>query len=239
MSIENQNNTSHWKSRIQDMNEVDGKPADLGGLWTKLEARLPEKKVSHKKKYWLAAAALVACLMTVYFFYNADERENALAKAIISPVSNSSLKEIAVENKKATIPVNITVINKRPSVQKPLVSSAARITSTSVQTTSLHSLPFEAAALKSNAKPDSSERQIASNIQAPGYQTPVPLFASKKLKVIHLNELQSADADQASTENDQGFRSIRIKLMRQQAPDMSATNQSPSDNLIKIKLPQN
>jgi hypothetical protein len=225
------------------MNQVDGQPADLGGLWNKLEGRLPEKKAGHKKPFWLAAASVAACLMAGYFFYNPGPAENEFARVNPSLPSNSNSKNKAIDTDKTPFhkeanTVNITASNKRQSAEKIPASTPGEIITTT-EPVILHQSAQEITALQTNTETDSSSLSIARNMQAPAHDIPIPLFASKKLKVVHINELQPADANQASIENDPGFRSIRIKLMRQQSPDMSATNQSPSDNLLKIKLPQN
>ena len=242
MNIENQNNPTHWKSRVHDMQQVDGQPADLGGLWNKLDARLPEKKVSYKKSIWLAAAALILCMMAVYFLYDSGKSDKQLVHTIPSANENSLKNIIPVEknndpsNATATNEM-ITASNKRLSVHKQPASPAGPIITTT-QPTTLQSSSMLASTISIKSQPDSSSLSIAHTMQVPAHDIPVPLFASKKLKVVHINELQPADANQVSIENDPGYRSIRIKLMRQQTPDMSATNQSPSENIIKIKLPQ-
>ncbi|MDQ6902655.1 MAG: hypothetical protein M3139_06545 [Bacteroidota bacterium] len=233
MQSEESNNTFHWKNKLQELENLQTDAFDKEAAWDKLHARLHNKPA--KKKfiwYWAAAAVLLIALTFPWLKkHNKDpkivkiESTNADPKQNAEPQLNNEKNHI-VENTTGPLQRKYRIINKDNLKKKNLpVSKVLHIQNQLGDTVSTQFLTGAITKL-----------------------LPVTLFPkhplmsvqSKKLIVIHINEVGDPIEDNPAIVKNTERHSFQLRLASQEVfinPGMSS--QSMGVTILKSKTSPN
>jgi hypothetical protein len=190
MQEEIQNN--NWRSSLDELECIPGEASPaLTDAWQTLHARLAPKENTYKLLWWVAAAACVI----VVFLLSANKDQKLPAKNINNVV-------------KSNVEIKHPVIEQEALVNKPIVNKTKKgIHAKKPETVTTEKIEVAPVVIEEHAPP-------IAIIETPPAPPPV-----KKLRVIHINELQGNNSE----ENKE--RMIE-----------SYVSNSTSDKILKIKI---
>ncbi len=237
MSSENQNNTSNWRSKLDELESLPGEAIlDKNASWEKLHEKLKGGKSNRKATwYWVAAASVLVVLMISLL--NLIKEDHHLPKNLTvlkqpdkptSSPSPAAKKDSGEGINPALLETNktITFENKKDKINHSAISANVK--------NFIH-VPDTASAHDAIAQSSDSVLQPADNILATAI-----ISAKKKLPVIHINELDNSFEEEISVSHNND-RHFFVRLNNRDASSNTSIrkNYSP-DNIFKINLsPQN
>ncbi len=228
MHNEKQNNLSNWKDKLEDFSSFPGEEMlDKNESWNKLHNRLREKPRNNKMIfYWLAAA----CLLLIFFVPKIINKKN----------ENDLVKNISTKNKKET-KADVRVLHHEDIINKPAIAvkqiekkadnnfDKKEKINKNLNTFSKKNISVALNVLKTNEPVIINEHLIT--------DTPAVVIASlavkKKLRVLHINEIENANEGTASL-NDHIYNLPFAKTNDISKQKTSATPDYAG--LIKIKI---
>ncbi len=224
MQNNSNDSTQSWRQRLDELEDISGNDLDLNAAWGKLQQKKNEIKTSSSKKwYWLAAACIAALLLTLAGLF-ADNR---------SPViTNPGL--VKAEQPKAEKENNYSIIQNTPAIveeKSPVNRVQAENEPAGVlKTITGNSLePLFAKEVINDASP-----VIHSPDTIATQPLPVATVVAKKLKVVHINELNQSQQGIAKEEGKPYFPiTYQIREVYTNADD---NNKKGRSDLIRIKL---
>lgn len=227
MQNSSNDNIQNWRQRLDDFEDISGNNLDRNDAWEKLQQKKTVIKTPGKKIwYWLAAACIAG--LAVFIVDSMHEQpEQIIPPGIIKTTNTGPVKENnttvikntpeAVENtikkqpfkKDAQSPENSVVIERNSIIEEPLLVKD---------------------------QPEQPEQAIAiiDTITRPS----LPAVAkNKKLKVVHINELNKGDNSNGFAQQE-GKPYFPITYQTKQVYTNAADNNSKTgkDDLIRIKL---
>jgi hypothetical protein len=205
MQEETQNNSSGWRSRLGDL---EAPPAE--GAWDKLYARLDNKKKSNKSAWWLLAAA---CAIFVFFLISFFKDNIKVTKDIIKTEKQTKV-----------------ILSRPPAiVKKEALSEKKNILRHTLKTTNL--IPKKETTTASIEVPIEIHIADTSSFVQNNIVSAAP---KKKLRVVHINELEPANHEEALdwAQNEK----TKSKRVKNKNLIHSYVSNSASDKALKIKL---
>ena len=185
MSNENPNNTSPWRNKLDELEDLPGSAFNKDAAWDKLYGRLRGNKGNKKMLwYWIAAACLLAGLLIALLNYDKNTSQpvnkETVMKQQLKEIKKSVLKVEEVnknesENNAGLIKNKIVTTSNKP-IQR------SRRTPTEVATTKNH--PDDIVINYPEKEPIVRPWQIINTNPATAV-----LPQKKKLNVVHINEL--------------------------------------------------
>lgn len=178
MPQEKANDLFAWKSKLDDLEHLPGQPGvEKGSAWQKLHARINEKQGNKKIAwYWMAAASVIAIALIVWLAPGKKKQDVAITH---NPATHSLPSQTPETTRMIQTPVTLPVIatqkqqaNKTRSAKPKTIETPAVTFSDSSDATKSDVIVTVPASLDT----------LAEVIVAP---------LRKKLKVIHINELQT------------------------------------------------
>ena len=232
MSEEKHNESFRWQTKLEELDQLCGEPViDKSVSWNKLHARLGAKP-GYKKLlwYWLPAA----CILIVVGLQGiiADRKGNEIVAA-----KNQSKREQQVRQTHTPKEQTAVSDSNRITSEEP---QGRQATAVRAITKSLHaSKDLPAAANEIQPDTDSSKRSLETELVqaiAPGRadstSSVLALPAKRKLRVIHINELQNL-----AEEKMQYVRSPDpANDLRRHGLSVFSVTKNASDDIVKIKL---
>ncbi len=233
MPNENQNNINSWKIKLDELNSLPGEPiTDKNVLWSKLDARLREKKTDKKPAwYWIAAACFLFALMIPMIFFNKKERQ----------LTKAEIKQVQPEIKN---PLNSTA-GKKDSIKNIIFPLPKK--NTEIVQKKTNKIPDEVI-----AKKQSNQFRLAGAVStkdlmietkntslqpigiSPGITAIAPV--KKKLKVVHINELGDPVKESPDVVTRQAGHSFQLKFAGQEMySNPSAALDKTGFTILKIK----
>lgn len=225
MQNNSNNNIQNWKQRLDDFEDVSGNNLDRNDAWEKLQQKKTVTKTPNKKIWhWLAAACIAG--LSVFIVDSIYERPGkTTAPNIVKTPNTDPVKEN-----------NITVIKNAPV--------APENTKEKKQVTKDEPSPVPSVVIERNNNPEEPllvkdqpgqpEQVIAITDTIARPSLPV-VAKNKKLKVVHINELNQNNNGIAQQEGKPYFP---ITYQTKQVYTNAADNNTKTgkDNLIRIKL---
>lgn len=223
MPDEKANKSFYWKDKLDRLDFIPGEPpVDKEAGWQQLQDRL-QKRPRKKKKiaYWIAAACLLGVMLLTKL--QLMQPEENLVKRDTHPAPRTSLKHLPVTgNQKFLATLKQTAKkNIHPPESKnklyPVVIKAA---------TTSGPVPL----------PDTVKEILPETISYQLVDTVLLITAApkKKLRVVHINEVNRPEDDTQLASNDPAPSST--KLSRENSLPNFSVSRNASDNIIKIKI---
>ena len=223
MQNNSNDSTQGWKQRLDEFEDISGNDLDLNKAWERLQQKKNAIKPSRAKKwYWLAAACITAMLFTLAALFT-DESQREAAPAIVKadpPKPEKENTSFVIQNTPGVIedkqqPAIITQPESKPgAVLKAIDSPEPLLVKEDID-----------AALPAIHLPDTIATQ------------PLPVattIATKKLKVVHINELNQPQQGIA-TEEGKPYFPITYQT-KEVYTNAGENDQKRRDNIIRIKL---
>ena len=220
-----QTDTSHWKDRLDSLADLPGEQLlDKNAAWEKLSGRLDANR-RPVKRYWMAAAML---LLVAISWLLIERQKNELVKTRVQPspdtsIAQSDLPHPVTENENVIVlapgkPLKVAVPIKqhRPPLYKNLRPAERLHIVTGLAQTDEKTYP--------------QVTIIAPSAEiAPGNLV-VP---KKKLRVVHINELETAQPEPALA-TAPGKNNSWLKIKNNASTSSSAAGRQED---IRIKIP--
>ncbi len=176
----------HWKNKLNELENVPGETFSKDDAWNKLYEHLQGKKGNKKVTwYWIAAACLLFVFITTLVNrYQHNPQPSASATSVQE--SKSPVRPLFSPGKNdqnETANINITTKDKTTNASHRMEQAGHRITtrpmiSKMILNDTINSLMTE------NISNSLSVPSVSSN-------TIIPVPGKQKLKVVHVNELES------------------------------------------------
>jgi hypothetical protein len=233
MSNEKQNDSLHWKSKLENAAGLpDQLWLDKNAAWEKLQHRLGHKRVQ-KKRVWYWAAAVILLLLTAPFVLRKNKINSDLVNKIT--VSRQSLPEMdgkIAPDKKDQALLTSTVPGKRKSI--PAVAK-----SRGTHQNSITELTTEAPAIIHPILLNQTMNELnIVSLHAIDSTTTISIatITKKKLKVVHINELEPPVDQMALIKSHKGsYSDIKFgnRIMNNTAPVLQSSDYT---SIFKIKF---
>ena len=204
MSNEKQNDLFHWKNKLENTAGLpDQLWLDKNAAWEKLQHRLGQKRVQ-KTRVWYWAAAVILLLLTIPFLLRKNKINSDLVNKVT--ISRQSLPEIDRE---------ITPDKKDQSLLTSNVPEKKKLITAITKSRGTHQNTFSGSTTEAPAfihpvllKETMNELNIASLHAIDSTTTiTIAIVTKKKLKVVHINELEPPADQLASFKNRKQFNS--------------------------------
>lgn len=226
MPDEKANNPFHWKSQLEQLADIPGEaPFDQAAAWQKLYGRLQKEPLSRKTNRYRIAAACLLCIMVLSWLVwvqpgtplvkDSEPRPGTLPKSFPDLPSRDAA---AVSVQQAVKKKSASPLSTKNKVHPPLVNIAA---------TSRPVLP-DPDIIKEVFPPIVIHQPVVDTIRL------IAAAPKKKLKVVHVNELNNTAEDMQLASN--ATASSIKELLRADERSGFSTGRNASDNIIKIKL---
>ena len=223
MSDEKVNKSFYWKDKLDELDLLPGEaPVDKEAGWQQLRNRLQKKP--RKKKgiaYWIAAACLVGVMVLTRL--QLMQPEETLVRRDTHPAPRTSLKHLPVTGNqkflatlKQTAKKNIHPPESKDKLYPVVVKAAATGEPVPLPDTVKETLPA--------ADPYQPVDTVHLITAAP----------KKKLRVVHINEVNRPEDDTQLASNDPAPSSAQ--LSRENSLPNFSVSRNASDNIIKIKI---
>lgn len=225
MQNNSNDNIQNWKQRLDDFEDIAGNNLDRNDAWDKLQQKKAVTKTPNKKIWYWLAAACVAGLSAFIINSIYEQPGKTTTPDIVKTTNTDPVKEnnitviknepVAIENVKE----KKQEINEDPSPVNPGVIEKDNIAEEPLLVKDQPALPQQMIAL-------------TDTISRPS----LPVIAkNKKLKVVHINELNQNNNGFAQQEGKPYFPiTYQTKQVYTNAADNN--NKTGKDNLIRIKL---
>ncbi|MBC7934435.1 MAG: hypothetical protein H7Y86_03610 [Rhizobacter sp.] len=220
----NSNNSDYgWRQKLGEFEDVPGNNLDKEAAWNKLQQKKPVQKTYKKTWYWLAAACLAGTGMFLANNGNYKKVENNPPSIVktIAPVIPEETVGTIIQNSPA-----VTNYTKEKASQKKYIPLAASL----------------------DKKNDIAEELLVVTEQQEPVQQNIPgidsvakraipvIAATKKLKVLHINELnQSQNNSDIAQQEGRPYFPINYRT-RQVYTNNTGNTKGGKDNLIRIRL---
>ncbi len=236
MLNENQNNTNNWRSKLDELESLQGETIfDKNVSWEKLYDKLKGKKSIKKAVwYWIAAASVLIVLM-ISFLNSNNEHHQIIKKETVqkqaenqntfSPINKQpSIKSIdpgLFEKNKTIVFDN----NKSKIIHSPIATKAKNY---------IH-VPNTVSSNDTIAQSSNIVSQPENNILAKASTFP----AKKKLKVVHINELGDPVEESPDVARNADIHSFQFKFGNGGAYNSSLTSKTTGNTFLKTKTSPN
>jgi len=223
MQNNSNDSTQGWKQRLDEFEDISGNDLDLNKAWEKLQQKKNAVKPPWVKKwYWLAAACITAMLFTLAALFT-DESQREAAPAIVKADPPKPEKEngsFIIQNTPGVVedkqqPAIITQPESKPGAVLKAIDSPEPLLVKEESDAALPAIHL----------PDTIATQ------------PLPVattIATKKLKVVHINELNQP---QQGIAKEEGKPYFPITYQTKEVYTNAGENdQKRRDNIIRIKL---
>jgi hypothetical protein len=238
MLNEKPGNDFHWKSKLEDLESLPGETFHNEAAWEKLHQRMQGKSRNKNAVwYWAAAACLLLSVLIPAFL--ADKKAGVLVKnnSIQKQIQSSSSRLLKESNNDTS-----AVISSLPVEKKLPALSPER--SNKINSLFNHNILGVTIIQDKKEKEEFTTQKITNNAVAP-VDTAISIVAilpgRKKLKVVHINELDDSVTETPNIARNYEHRSFQVKLINQgvyTSPPPSSGN--TGFNIFKTKnLPSN
>jgi hypothetical protein len=208
MSNESQNNTPHWRNKLDELEYLPGSAFTRDAAWDKLYGRLRGNRKSKKITwYWIAAACLLFGLMITLLNYHKDSSEPA-NKETVMKLQPREIKKPVLKVEEASKNENE---NSAELIKDKIVTTSykpmqrnRRITLTGI-VTKVH--PDVGVISYPEKEPLVKPLQIINS-----NSSIVALPQKKKLNVVHINELGDPIVGNPDVVRNTDIHSFRLKL---------------------------
>jgi hypothetical protein len=232
MSEQKQNDPGHWRNKLEEAWSLQGQlPLDKNAAWEKLQFRLEKKPVRNfMVLYWVAA--IVFILLAIPFLM----KKNKSVPVISKNTTKSQQTTQALNNKSTNDKVNESILNP-PGFEKK--KSVVILKNQHNQQKISKVAPLEKLAIIYTVLPGQTPEVLVipaiRSIDTTSAIT-IAITTKKKLKTVHINELDPPDDQLASIIRHKGsYSDIRFgsRLMNNTAP---VTQSSDYASIFKIKF---
>jgi len=235
MSLENHNNISPWKSKLDSLDSLpENNPYDKNEAWDKLYFRLGGKKRRKNKTWlWAAAACIFFTLMIPLFYSNRANQEtnNSAFKKNQASIKTRS----TIIDKDETVPItNVTVINNERKARSTRSKTVAGM---------IHENKKEKLRLSYTDSSKTMATETESN-----FMTLTDTVSSlttiqpekKKLRVVHINELGDPAETLPEVVRNSDKHTFQFKIANQEIYiNPTTASNSNGFTILKIKSSQN
>ncbi len=226
MSIKKPNSPSGWKNKLDELDCLPGEMMpDNNSAWQKLNSRLQDKKRSRKALwYWAAAALLPVCMLSFWLISNKKHNTEDTATVHKQTKGNDTAGLLFTDID------TVTAIRIIKDEMKPVVHTRAKIED---------AIPGTAAVKEPVTGIDTSDIVIVQQPIIPVQPvdttaiTAAIVPAKKKLKVVHINELNEPGLPARVAFPGEDYSVLQFRLINQQV----YTTSSPSGSIINFRIP--
>lgn len=226
MQNSSNNNIQSWKQRLDDFEDIPGNNLDRNEAWNKLQQKKQATKNPRKTiGYWLAAACAAGLAVFVVDKMH-QQPESNVPPAIVKTKNEGGQKESTAVLIKNT-PVITENVKENILVKKDGYLPEKRVVIASNDR-------IEESLFTTRQEEPEQMITIVDTIARPSIPAVVK---NKKLKVVHLNELNQRD-NSNSVAQQEGKPYFPITYQTKQVYTNAADNNTKpgKDNLIRIKL---
>ena len=224
MPDEKANKAFHWRNRLEQLDGIPGEaPVDQAAAWQRLHDRLQKKPV-HRKTAWYRIAAACLFFVLALSWLVLVQPVTSLVKDT-KPRQDTSSKSFRALQGRDVAAVSTQHAAQKKSISPVLAKSKVHAALVNVAVTSLPALP-DADTLKEISAPLVIHQAVDTILLTAA----VP---KKKLRVVHINELNNTVEDMHLASN---APPSSTKFLH--ADDLSgfSVSRNASDNIVKIKL---
>jgi len=214
-----------WKDKLDRLDNLPGEPwADKNAAWDKLYHRLHEKPKRKASAWWLAAAVflllvLMASLLVIHKEDKTLVKNNSLPVHTVSPAP----APVQVEKAYPAVPAVIAG-GRRPSTQRANAKNKKPLPLNGRPADTLMAAPVTTMAPTVNA-----DTQLLANAMV--------LPSPKKLRVVHINELEAPAGNDVQTARQPNNRSFHFLLTQtEDAKTVSYETTNAGFNPFKVKI---
>ena len=228
----------HWKNKLGELESLPGETFNSEAAWAKLHGRMQGKTRSkHTLKYWLAAALFFLALLTPWLFL-INKKENTVVngkpvetqtqtQTVSAPVTKNAEEDgitrssVLVEQKLRALPINkghtINSSFKRGVSRLPNIQHKKDSETFAVQAITINT-----------AAPVDAPTSIA-----------VSIPETKKLKVVHINDLGDAATETPTLPKSYEHRSL-VKFINREINVTTPASGNTGFTIFKTKnIPSN
>jgi hypothetical protein len=226
MLNKNPDNVTGWKDKLAALSCLPGEPvADNNAAWQRLYGRLQEKKRSKKAFWYRAAAVLLPVLVAALWITNKNKKEDKLAKTI--PVKEQTITaaaEGAPAGGKDTLALNDMIKTETNTI----VNTRNATAPSSPGISSIKSQGRDTVTIDTTV----TVKLTPAIIHAPPADTAATAVADlpvkKKLRVIHINELNEQGAPARPVFPGEDYSSVLpFRLINQQVYSTVPSSYNP------------
>jgi hypothetical protein len=238
MTNENPGN-GKWKNKLEEISNLPDEPlGDKNATWEKLHHRLHGKP--RRKRvvwYWAAAACLLMVMVMPVLKKNSKQAETMQTNPVKTLPVNSFLKNTAPLQKQNPAPGNTTAVEKSTiltagiRLKKVVFSVRENLQKVPVVRTELNNQP---------AGPELWPIE-QTQVQDIALTSTIALLSNtKKLKVVHINELGDPLPEIHSKNRIADYKPIQVRLINQEVYTTATPANNPGFNFLRInKNPSN
>lgn len=240
MLQERPNEPNQWQNRLSELDSLGGEPAlDKTAAWNRLHNRLTKKPANRKPLWYLLAAASLIAVVLLPLLFTSKQEVPTVSEKKSTPTNQLP---ITVSLDSVTGPKDQLV--KNPDVQAKTMENSVVWEKTAVVRT------------KQKAQkhiPDQRDSLEIATIELPELPANIiqpvdtsflvavsPLVADKKLKLVHINEVEPPPSKEPSYAtlklNTSLQEQSKIKNSRKSRSSNLSMGKNASDNLVRIQL---
>ena len=222
-------NPNNWKAKLEAMEGLEGEnPPDKNASWNRLYMRLNKKKQNRKAiGYWLAAASIMAAMITALFFY-LQELSSVKESPKITLIEKTAEKETIIKKKNDTLINDSPIVADNPILIKdePLVKDQKETLSGS-RITQIH-LPDTVSVIKN---------EIIAHLPLPDSADQMALIvpAKKKIKVVHINTIDEPSRQPQYIVKVPARNVFQLNFGNQQVLESPGNSKNKNASLFEIK----
>ena len=232
-----QNNPHPWKSKLTDpLHFPEADLIDKNAAWLKLQERLDEGLRNNKPFwYWAAAACLLATIALTMLIANRNinRQRNIVSKQKENTAPNRPSIKPATFNQENKIENIVTFQNKKRESENKLPIESNKVFRTKQEKIFLPDSNFEKTDSLTTNTP--IENDLNKTTDSP-LLTTVLLKGKKKMRVVHINELDEPPQEFAKSSNKK--QSIWGSSLINNSQTSSNDNNNHS-NIFKIRISSN
>lgn len=232
MSDINPDKNTHWKNKLDNLEQLPGETFNKEAAWDKLHYRMQGKKGNKNSRwYWIAAACLLFALLFTWMNYPKNNSHLSNNETIIKPSEKTdiSISTTSENNTKKNINVSSQANDKVASViNKPHPINHKAI-------------PVETISVIHLNNPDSMQMNLETprNILQTINTTPMTamiLPVKKKLKVVYINELGDQLIESPAMARNPDIRTFSVQLANGEVlSDPSVASTKTGLTILKAK----
>jgi len=222
-------NHNNWRAKLEALEKLEAEsPPDKNASWNRLYSRLDKKRQSRKIiGYWLAAASVLAVMITALFFY-LQGPSPLIESPYIGLIEKTAEKETVIKKK------NDPVINDSPVVtDKPVLIKEENLFKNQNEKESQNRiteirLPDTVSLLK-------NEMIVQTPLIDSLDQKAVIVPVKKKLKVVHINAIDEPSRQSQYMVRAPAKKVFQLNFGDQQAIESPRNIKNKNASLFEIK----
>jgi hypothetical protein len=232
MLHERPGNEFHWKVKLEQMSGLPAETFNKQAAWERLHQRMHEKNTSKKTvSYWAAASSVVLCLTVSWFFFIHKNKSSLIKNnsVYIQTKSSSSHSPTAVKDTS----VVISFISNGKTSLPALVAKGDKINS-GHQDKIKRFNSLRPRTEKNELIDEKVTNNALTRVNTTQINIVSDLHEKKKLKVVHINELEDPSTEPAAMARIYEHR-YELKLINRQVYTNFPSGGNTGFNIFKTQ----